>query len=97
MSMIAAAPLWNGRQLAGNWDVIWYYALQHARYTVIAVALGFALSLPTAYLGLRRPRIYPVLLVASNVVYAIPALTLFIILSPALGRTNDGTLDHRNG
>lgn len=89
MRLIAAAPLWNGRQLSGNWDVIWYYTLQHARYTVIAVALGFALALPTAYLGLRVPRIYPVLLAATNVVYAIPALTLFIILSPTFGRTND--------
>jgi len=36
VSLLADAPLWNGRQLAGNWDVIWYYALQHLRYTVIA-------------------------------------------------------------
>ena len=26
-------PYWNGPQLAGNWDVIWYYTLQHVRYT----------------------------------------------------------------
>lgn len=89
MRSIAAAPLWNGRQLSGNWDVIWYYSLQHARYTLIAVAIGFVLALPTAYLGVRYPRAYPALLAVTNIVYAIPALTLFIILAPAFGYTND--------
>ena len=51
---LAAAPLWNGRQLAGNWDVIWYYTLQHARYTVLAVGLGFVLALPAGLPG-RAP------------------------------------------
>ena len=58
-SLLADAPLWNGRQLAGNWDVIWYYTLQHPRYTVIAVALGFVLALPAAYLAVRRPAHVP--------------------------------------
>jgi len=89
MSLLADAPLWNGRQLAGNWDVVWYYTSQHARYTLLAVALGFVLSLPLAYLAVRRPVTYPVLLTATNILYAIPALTLFIMLSPWLGFTND--------
>ena len=86
---MAAAPLWNGRQLAGNWDVIWYYTLQHARYTVLAVALGFLFALPAAYLAVRHRGIYPVLLTITNVIYAIPALTLFVLLSPWLGYLND--------
>jgi osmoprotectant transport system permease protein len=89
MGLLADAPLWNGRQLAGNWDVIWYYTLQHARYTVLAVVLGFALSLPLSYLAARRPAAYPFLLTLTNVLYAIPALAMFVILSPLLGFTND--------
>ena len=81
----AGAPLWNGRQLSGNWDVIWYYTLQHARYTVFAVTLGFLLALPLAYMAVRRQSTYPVLLAITNVVYAIPSLTLFVLLSPLLG------------
>jgi len=61
VSLLAAAPLWNGRQLSGNWDVIWYYTLQHARYTVLAVTFGLALALPFAYLAVRRPATYPAL------------------------------------
>lgn len=89
MGLLADAPLWNGRQLAGNWDVIWYYTLQHARYTVLAVVAGFTLSLPLAYLAARRPAAYPVLLTVTNILYAIPALALFVMLSPWLGFTND--------
>jgi osmoprotectant transport system permease protein len=89
VNLLAAAPLWNGRQLSGNWDVIWYYTLQHARYTVLAVVFGLLLALPLAYLAVRRPFTYPALLTVTNIIYAIPALTLFVLLSPALGFTND--------
>jgi len=86
---LASPPSWSGRQLAGNWDVIWFYTLQHLRYTVLAVALGTAVALPLAYAARRRARIYPVLLAVSNVVYAVPALTIFVILTPFLGALND--------
>ena len=89
MSVLAAAPLWNGREVSGNWDVIWYYTLQHARYTVLAVVLGLALALPLAYLAVRRPSTYPALLTVTNIIYAIPAITLFVLLGPWFGFTND--------
>jgi len=89
VTFLSSAPSWSGRQLSGNWDVIWYYLQQHLRYTVIAVVLGFALALPAAYLAVRRPGTYPVLLAVTNVIYAIPALTLFVLLAPWLGFTND--------
>jgi osmoprotectant transport system permease protein len=89
VSFVAAAPLWNGRQVSGNWDVIWYYTLQHARYTVFAVVLGLLAALPLSYLAVRRPGTYPVLLTVTNIVYAIPAITLFVLLGPWLGFTND--------
>jgi osmoprotectant transport system permease protein len=87
--LIADAPIWSGPQLAGNWDVIRYYTIQHLRYTIIAVTLGTLLSLPLSYLAVRRPSTYPALLVATNVVYAIPSIALFVVLGPWLGFTND--------
>ena len=89
MSLLADAPLWNGRQLAGNWDVVGYFTLQHLRYTVIAVVAGFVLALPLAYLAVRRTGTYPLLLGVTNVIYAVPALTLFVVMGPWLGFTND--------
>ena len=87
--MIADVPIWSGKQLAGNWDVIWYYTQQHIRYTVIAVALGALLSIPLSLAAVRAPRTYPALLAATNAIYAIPSVALFVILAPALGFTND--------
>lgn len=87
--MIADVPIWSGRQLAGNWDVIWYYGAQHVRYTIVAVAIGTALSIPLSYLAVRRPASYPALLVVTNAIYAIPSIALFVMLAPALGFTND--------
>ena len=47
------------------------------------------LALPLAYLAVRRQSTYPVLLAVTNVVYAVPALTLFVLLSPWLGYLSD--------
>jgi osmoprotectant transport system permease protein len=79
---------WNGRTFAGNWDVVWHYTVIHVQLTVMSLALGIALAVPLAYLAHRRPRTYPVLLAASNVVYAIPSIALFVILGPWLGYTS---------
>jgi osmoprotectant transport system permease protein len=89
VALVADAPIWSGPQLSGNWDVIGYYTIQHLRFTVIAVAIGTALSLPLSYLAVRRPSTYPALLVGTNVIYAIPSIALFVILGPWLGFTND--------
>jgi osmoprotectant transport system permease protein len=80
---------WSGRQLAGNWDVIWYYVVQHLRFTLIAVLAGTAVSLPLAYLAIRRPALYPPILSVTNVVYAVPSIALFVLLSPVFGFTSD--------
>ena len=42
-----------------------------------------------AYLAVRRQRSYPLLLGVTNVIYAVPALTLFVVMGPWLGFTND--------
>lgn len=81
--------LWSGRQLAGNWGVIWYFTLQHLRYTIVAVVGGALLALPVSYLAVRRPRTYPVLLGVANAIYAIPSIALFVVLGTRFGYTND--------
>lgn len=83
--MIATPPNWSGRQLAGNWDVIFYWSRVHLRFTVIAVALGLALSLVLAYLARRAPAVYPPILVVTNVVYAIPSVVMFIMIATVTG------------
>lgn len=87
--MLANGPIWSGPGLSGNWDVIWYYTAQHARFTVLSVALGCLVALPLSYAALRRPGLYPPLLVATNVVYSVPSIAMFVVLSPLLGFLSD--------
>ena len=87
--MRAAAPIWSGPQLAGNWDVIWYYTWQHCRYAVAAVVLGTLMSIPLSYIAIRRPSMYPALLTVTNVIYAVPSIAMFVILGTWLGFLND--------
>jgi osmoprotectant transport system permease protein len=62
-------------------------AAQHMELTVLAVAGGFALSLPLAVFSYRHRRIYgPVSWVAS-LLYTIPSLALFALLVPYTGLT----------
>jgi osmoprotectant transport system permease protein len=83
--VIASPPNWAGRQLAGNWDVIFYWARVHVRFTLIAVALGFALSLVLAYLAHRLPAVYPPLLAGTNIIYAIPSVVMFAMIAAVTG------------
>ena len=84
-----AGPTWSGPQLAGNWDVIWYYLWLHVQYTVVAVALGTLVALPLGWCGYRWRSTYAPLLTFTNLVYAIPSVAMFVMLSPWLGITND--------
>ena len=87
---VADAPFWSGPQLAGNWDVIWYYTLQHLRYTVIAVdARHCSCRCRSPYLAVRRPATYPVLLAVTNVDLRHPVDRPVRPAGPWLGFTND--------
>ena len=80
---------WNGRQMAGNWDVLVHYSVQHVRLSLISLLLGVAAAAPLILIARRSRRAYSVILAVTNVVYAIPSLTLFLILATVLGLLND--------
>jgi osmoprotectant transport system permease protein len=83
--MIATPPNWTGRRLAGNWDVIFYWTRVHLRFTLVAVVLGFTVSLLLAYAAHRKPVIYAPLLVLTNIVYAIPSVVMFALIATVTG------------
>jgi osmoprotectant transport system permease protein len=83
--MIATPPNWDGRQLDGNWDVIFYWTRVHLRFTVVAVVLGFVISLLLAYAAHRQRVIYAPLLVLTNIVYAIPSVVMFALIATFTG------------
>ena len=71
--------------LGGHLDLIGERILEHLWLTVLAVAIGFLISLPLSVLAYRRRRTYPPLTWASGILYTIPSLALFALLVPFTG------------
>jgi len=72
---------WVGDHL----DEIWERTVQHVQLTVIALVVGFALSVLLALVALRFRRSYAPITAAAGVMYAIPSLALFAFLVPITG------------
>jgi osmoprotectant transport system permease protein len=60
---------------------------QHVQLTVIAVVVGFAISMPLSVLAYRQPRVYPPITWLTGLLYAIPSIALFVLLIPMTGLT----------
>lgn len=67
---------WLGR----NTDVLAGLMVQHVRITLLALAIGVAVSFPLSLAAHRRPRLYPWILAATSVLYTVPSLALFVFL-----------------
>jgi osmoprotectant transport system permease protein len=71
-----------------NWGPVLQPALlDHIKLTVIAVGLGFAISLVAALLAHRLRRLEAPIALFSAIVYTIPSLALFQLLVPVTGLT----------
>jgi osmoprotectant transport system permease protein len=71
--------------VADNADAILGRLGEHVQATVIAVAIGFAISFGLAILIRRFPRLYGPIIGISGTLYAIPSLALFALLVPFTG------------
>jgi osmoprotectant transport system permease protein len=74
--------------IPGNWSLIWQLTWENLRLGVLPALYGLVLSLPLGIIAARWRWFYPPLLTVVNVLYAIPALALFIALIPAFGLTD---------
>ena len=71
-----------------NWDPVLQPALvEHIKLTVIAVGVGFVLSLGAALLAHRLRYVERPVAIVSAVIYTIPSLALFQLLVPVTGLT----------
>jgi osmoprotectant transport system permease protein len=71
-----------------NWDPVLQPALvEHVKLTLIAVVVGFAISLVAALLAHRLRHVERPFAIASAVIYTIPSLALFQLLVPITGLT----------
>jgi osmoprotectant transport system permease protein len=72
--------------VSSNWStVLWPALRQHVVLTVIAVAIGFAISTALALIAYRRRWLERPVLGVTSILYTIPSLALFELLAPLPG------------
>jgi len=71
--------------IAGNLDEIAAATLDHLVLTLIAVGVGFALSLALGLAAYRWRRLYGPIAGVAGLIYTIPSLALFALLVPFTG------------
>lgn len=76
-----------GKYLSTRKDTILTDLRQHVILTVIAVAIGFALSVPLSLFVRRFRRAEGVVIGLTSVLYGIPSVALFAVLVPFTGLT----------
>ena len=78
--------------IAANGAQIWQLTWSNIILGVIPPLIGLAISLPLGIIAARWRWFSPSALTAVNVIYAIPALALFIAFIPALGLTDTNVI-----
>ena len=68
-----------------NLDLIWELTVVHLRQSVIAIILGFLLSIPLGWVAWCFTRLRGSILTVTGLLYTIPALALLPILPVVLG------------
>jgi osmoprotectant transport system permease protein len=76
-----------GKYLTTRGSTILADLRQHVILTVVAVAIGFALSIPLSLLVRRFRRTEGVVIGITSVLYGIPSVALFAVLVPFTGLT----------
>lgn len=71
--------------IANNLDRIGELLLEHIFLTTVAIGIGLVISFAFALLIRNRPRLYGPIISATGILYAIPSLALFALLTPITG------------
>lgn len=71
--------------VGNNVDRIWELLLEHLLLTGIAIGVGLVVSFALALVIRDRPRLYGPVIGATGILYAIPSLALFALLTPITG------------
>lgn len=68
-----------------NLDLIWGLTLDHLRQSTLPIVLAFVISVPIGWLAFRYTRLRGTVLTIAGLLYTIPSLGLFALLSALLG------------
>jgi osmoprotectant transport system permease protein len=78
--------------ISSNGALIWHLTWENIKLGVLSSLYGLAISLPLGIVAARWRWFYPPTLTVVNVIYAIPALALFIALIPSLGLSDTNVI-----
>jgi osmoprotectant transport system permease protein len=78
--------------ISSNGALIWQLTRQTIYLGVVSALIGLAISLPLGIAAARWRWFNPPALTAVSVIYAIPAIALFIALIPSLGLTDTNVI-----
>jgi osmoprotectant transport system permease protein len=81
----AAQPFFQWSYISQNWGQISGDLVQHIELTLIAVAIGLAISIPLALAAWRYRLVRAPVFAFASSLYIIPSLALFAILGPITG------------
>ena len=68
-----------------NLDLIWGLSIDHLRQSLIAIVLGFVISVPIGWAAFRYTAVRGPTLATVGLLYTIPSLGLFAVLAAAFG------------
>jgi osmoprotectant transport system permease protein len=83
--LLGTNPFFRWSYVTGNWAQIQGDLVQHIALTLLAVAIGTAISIPLAVLAWRYRIIRAPIFGVASALYIIPSLALFAILGPITG------------
>ena len=87
IAVVGQGPLVDWSWIGGHTDDIVTRLLHHLIFTVIAVGLGFVISLALSLLVVRWRWLYGVVASFAGILYTIPSLALFAVLVTITGPT----------
>jgi len=87
VAVVGQGPLVDWSWIGGHTDDIVARLLHHVIFTLIAVGLGFVISLALSLLVVRWRWLYGVVASIAGILYTIPSLALFAVLVTITGPT----------
>jgi osmoprotectant transport system permease protein len=79
------SEFWDWEWVGTHLDLIGDKLVEHVWLTFLAVAIGLVISVPVSVYAQRHPRAYPPVTWVAGILYTIPSLALFALLTPFTG------------
>jgi osmoprotectant transport system permease protein len=83
--LLGTNPFFRWSYVTSQWSQIQGDLVQHIKLSLLAVAIGIAISIPLAVLSWRFRVIRAPVFGVASALYIIPSLALFVILGPVTG------------